>query len=100
MRAELNEIKHETCYLLVGGADGALDVALRADEGRIAELIIHAKTGFGGMIWKMVAQMLGGAPLAEAELRERIERMRRSGLLPDELNLEPLVSTLIRMGKA
>ncbi len=95
-----NETKHETCYLLLGGADGALNLTLRADEGRIVALTIESKSGFGGMIWQIISQMLTGAPVVKEELQARIERMHRSGLLPDELNLEPLVSTLIRMGKA
>ncbi len=94
-----DSLKTATCYLLVGGADGALDVALRASEGRIAELIIASRSGFGGMIWGVVAQMLSDAPLQIEALNERITRMAQSGLLPEELNLDPLVKTLIRLGK-
>ncbi len=94
-----DSLKTATCYLLVGGADGALDVALRASEGRIAELSIASHSGFGGMIWGVVAQMLSDAPLQIEALNERIMRMAQSGLLPEELNLDPLVKTLIRLGK-
>ena len=97
---ETGEVVHDTCYLLVGGADGALDVALRTREGRIAELKITAPSGFGGMIWQLVGEMLMDAPLETLVLNERIARMTRAGLLPEELNLEPLVRTLLRLGKA
>lgn len=94
-----NEFKTDTCYLLVGGADGALNVTLRPDDGRIAELSIVAPSGFGGMIWKIVARMLTDAPLDPQVLNERIARMTQSGLLPEELNLDPLVKTLVRLGQ-
>ncbi len=88
------------CYLLIGGADGMLEVGLRASEGRIAELEIAAPSGFGGMIWSIVAQMLTDAPLQAEALNERIARMARSGLLPEELNLDPLVKTIVRLGQS
>ncbi len=91
--------KTATCYLLVGGADGALDVSLDASNGRIVELDLNAPSGFGGMIWRIVAQMLGDAPLEAEALNERIARMTKSGLLPEELNLDPLVRTLVKLGK-
>ncbi len=93
-------LRTAACYLLVGGADGALDVALRENGGRIAELSIVSRSGFGGMIWQVVAQMLTGAPLEADALNGRIARMMQSGLLPEELNLDPLVKTLVRLGKA
>lgn len=51
------------------------------------------------MIWQVVAQMLMDAPLEAEPLNERIARMTESGLLPEELNLDPLVKTLIKLGK-
>ncbi len=93
------EAKTTTCYLLVGGADGALNVSMRPSAGRIAELAITAPSGFGGMIWAIVAQMLIDAPLETEALNERIARMTRSGLLPEELNLDPLIRTLVRLGQ-
>ncbi len=93
-----NGLRTDTCYLLVGGADGALKVTVRADAGRIAELSIVAPSGFGGMIWRIVAQMLTDAPLDGQALNERIAWMTQSGLLPAELNLDPLVKTLLRLG--
>ncbi|MBI4786400.1 MAG: hypothetical protein HY782_05070 [Chloroflexi bacterium] len=99
MNTKTDELKTTTCYLLVGGADGALDVALRASDGKIAELSIASKSGFGGMIWQIVAQMLTGAPLETDALNERIARMAKSGLLPEELNLDPLVKTLVKLGR-
>jgi hypothetical protein len=95
-----DDLKTATCYLLVGGADGALDLALRAREGRIAELTIQAPSGFGGMIWQIVAQMLVDAPLETEALRERIARLTNSGLLPEEINLDPLVKRLVELAKA
>src|SRR5512142_545412 len=63
LRLMPQETRKATCYLLVGGADGALDVSLQARDGRIGLLSISAPSGFGGMIWKVVAQMLADAPL-------------------------------------
>lgn len=94
-----NDLKTATCYLLVGGADGELDVALRAQDGRIAELTLTAPSGFGGMIWQIVAQMLLDTPLQTAALHERIARLTNSGLLPEELNLDPLVKRLVELSK-
>lgn len=94
----IDQARTETCYLLVGGADGALDVTLRAAEGKVAALKIESKTGFGGMIWQVVAQMLIDAPLETTALNERIAKMLKSGLIPEELELEPLVKTLVRLG--
>ncbi len=94
-----DEFKTATCFLLVGGADGALDVTLRAADGKIATLKIESKTGFGGMIWRIVAQMLLDAPLTTEALNERIAKMSKSGLIPEELELDPLVKTLVRLGE-
>ncbi len=93
------EERTDTCYLLIGGSDGALDVTLRAADGKIAALKIESKTGFGGMIWQVVAQMLIDAPLEPTALNERISKMLKSGLIPEELELEPLVKTLVKLGK-
>lgn len=92
------EERTDTCYLLVGGADGALGIKLRAADGKVAALDIESTTGFGGMIWRVVAQMLLDAPLTAEALNERISKMSRSGLIPEELELEPLVRTLVRLG--
>lgn len=94
-----DETKTATCYLLIGGSDGALDVTLRAKAQKIAALTIASKSGFGGMVWQIVAQMLTDAPLDPEELNARIARMTKSGLLPEELNLDPLVRTIVRIGK-
>ena len=91
------ETHKATCYLLVGGADGALDVSLRASNGRIAQLGIIAPSGFGGMIWQVVSQMLIDAPLQPDALQARVVRMTQSGLLPEELNLDPLIKTLLKL---
>ncbi len=93
------ETRTATCYLLIGGADGAVDVSLRARDGKIVELDLTTPSGFGGMIWRVVAQMLQDAPLETKVLNERIARMTKSGLLPEELNLDPLVRTLVKLGK-
>ena len=94
-----DDIKRTTCYLLVGGSDGALDVTLRAAEGRVAALKIESQTGFGGMIWQVIAQMLIDAPLEPTALNDRIAKMLKSGLIPEELELEPLIKTLVKLGK-
>ena len=92
------EERTDTCYLLVGGSDGVLNVTLRADDGKVAALQIESKTGFGGMIWRVVAQMLIDAPLTTEALNERIAKMIKSGLIPEELELSPLVKLLVRLG--
>ena len=92
------EERTDTCYLLVGGSDGALNVTLRADDGKVAALQIESKTGFGGMIWRVVAQMLIDAPLTTEALNERVAKMMKSGLIPEELELSPLVKLLVRLG--
>ncbi len=51
------------------------------------------------MIWQVVAQMLIDAPLEPTALNERISKMLKSGLIPEELELEPLVKTLVKLGK-
>ncbi len=51
------------------------------------------------MIWQIVAQMLVDAPLTPDALHERIARLTKSGLLPEELNLDPLVKRLIELGR-
>ncbi|MDE3091081.1 MAG: hypothetical protein KGJ80_17035 [Chloroflexota bacterium] len=94
-----DEFKSATCYLLLGGADGALDVTLRSEEGKIAELNIQSKSGFGGMVWELLAKMLVGAPLEKTALNQRITQMTATGLLPNELNLHPLVNALVNLGK-
>ncbi len=95
-----NDLKTTTCYLLIGGADGALDVGLRAQDGKIAELTLAAPSGFGGMIWQVVAQMLVDAPLETEALNARIARLTNSGLLPEELNLDPLVKRLVELAES
>ena len=76
-----------------------MDVTLRAADGKIAALKIESKTGFGGVIWRVVAQMLMDAPLEEGALKQRIAKLSESGLIPEELELEPLTKTLIRLGR-
>ncbi len=94
-----NETKTTICYLLIGDADGALDVTMRAQDGKIAELNIQPQEGFGGMVWRVIAQMFIDAPLEFHALKERVERMHTAQLIPDELNLTPLVRTLVNLGK-
>ncbi len=93
-----DQTRTATCYLLVGGADGRLEVGLDLNEDRVAGLTITAPSGFGGMIWPIVAQMLVDAPLEIEALNERVARMTRAGLLPEELNLDPLVKTIVNLG--
>jgi hypothetical protein len=93
------EIKTTTCYLLIGDANGALDVAMRAQNGKITELSIQPQSGFGEMVWRIVAQMLIDAPLEFHALKERAEQMHTAKLIPDELDLTPLVRALVNLGK-
>jgi lipoate-protein ligase A len=87
------------CYLLIGGSDGVLDVSARVRGQAIDALAIEAHGGFGGRIWDMLASMLVGLPLEQDGINERIERFQRSGLIPEEINLEPLVKTIAKFGK-
>lgn len=90
---------NELCYLLVGGSDGALDVSARVHSHKIDGLAIEAPGGFGGRVWEMLASALVGLPAEFEVINDRIFRFQRSGLVPEEINLEPLARTIAKFGK-
>jgi hypothetical protein len=91
---------HEAiCYLLVGASQGELRVTARVRNGIVDALEIQAQDGFGGFIWDAIASALVGVALQPAPIRERLAPFERAGLIPHEINLAPLVSTLVKMGK-
>ncbi len=91
---------HEaTCYLLIGASEGKLQLRARLNEGKIAALEIEPQGDFGGFIWNALAASLVGVPLQAAPLRAKIQAFENSGLIPQEISLAPLVSTLLKIGK-
>ncbi len=87
------------CYLFIGGSEGALDVSARVHGEIIDGLTIEARGGFGGRVWEMLASALVGLPLDFGVINDRIVRFQRSGLVPEEINLEPLAKTIAKFGK-
>ncbi len=92
------ETRQATCYLLLGGSDGMLLVTARLAGGVIEALAIEAPSGFGGPVWAALAASFVGLPLVRSELLARIARFQRAGLIPEELDLEPLVTTILKFG--
>jgi lipoate---protein ligase len=90
---------HATCYLLIGGSEGALHISARLHDDVIDGLVIEPQGGFGGRVWEFVASGLVGAPVEADALRARLARFQNAGLIPEEINLEPLVKTMAKFGK-
>lgn len=88
-----------TCYLLIGGGDGMLVVSAGLRDERIAALTVEAEGGFGGPVWAALASSLVGLPLEREAIVERITRFHRAGVIPEELDLEPFIKTLLRFGR-
>jgi hypothetical protein len=88
-----------TCYLLVGASEGKLNLRARLRDGTLDALQIEPEGEFGGLIWDAIAAALVGVPLQAAAIRERLEPFQRAGMIPSEISLAPLVSTLVKMGK-
>lgn len=92
--------EHEaTCYLLVGASEGQLHLRAQVRDGAIDALRIEPQNGFGGFIWDALASALVGAPLQAAAIRERITQFEQLGLIPPEISLAPLISTLVKLGR-
>lgn len=92
-------IDQETCYLLIGGSEGKLSISARLKGKIIDAIAIEAIGGFGGRIWDIVASALVGFPAEYEAVKSPLERFQRSGLIPEEINLEPLVKTMAKLGK-
>ncbi len=92
-------VRATTCYVILGATDGALDVAVRVRDGVVDALVLEPRTGFGGPVWDMVAATLVGCPLRREALRERIVRLEQSGVFPFELNLTPLLRSLVDINR-
>lgn len=84
------------CYLLLGGSDGMLTVHASVAGGLIESLAIEAQGGFGGPIWAALAASLAGARNERDVIESRIARFQRAGIIPEELDLEPLVKTVLK----
>jgi hypothetical protein len=94
-----SSLHQATCYLLVGASEGQLQLSARVHEGKLAALEIKPQGDFGGFIWDALASALVGVPLQSAPLREKIQAFERAGLIPQEISLAPLVSTLVKFGR-
>jgi lipoate-protein ligase A len=88
----------DSCYLLIGGSDGLLTVSARLRHGRVDALDITAQNGFGGPVWGALASSMLGMPFERASIEARIGRFQDAGLIPAELNLEPMVKVLLKFG--
>jgi hypothetical protein len=85
-----------TCYLLLGGSEGMLKLDAAVGHGLIEALSIEAEGGFGGPIWAALASALVGVPNDRDAIQAHIGRFQRAGLIPEELDLEPLVRTILK----
>jgi lipoate---protein ligase len=92
-------IHNATCYLLVGGSQGELKVSARLRELVIDDIAIEPEGGFGGRIWDIIASALVGVPVRLETVRAPLERFQNAGLIPEEINLEPLIRTIVRFGR-
>jgi lipoate---protein ligase len=89
---------YATCYLLIGGSEGGLSVSARVRGQTIDAIAIEPQGGFSGRIWEVVASALVGLPMEYEAVKAPIERLQRAGLIPEEINLEPLVKTIVKLG--
>jgi hypothetical protein len=87
-----------TCYLLLGGSEGMLTINAAVNQGLIESLTIEAQGGFGGPVWAALAKSLAGVSRARDPIEASIGRFQRAGLIPEELDLEPLVKTMLKFG--
>lgn len=89
---------HASCYLLIGGSEGKLNVSIRRRGSLIDAIVIEPESGFGGRIWDVVGSALVGLPMEHQRIQAPIERFVRAGLIPEEVNLDPLVKTIVKIG--
>jgi lipoate-protein ligase A len=88
-----------TCFLLIGGSQGELNISVRVRDQTIDAIAIEPEGGFGGRIWEVIASALVGLPLSAESVRTPLERFQNAGLIPEEINLEPLIKAIAKLGK-
>lgn len=92
-------VYYSTCYLLVGGGQGELTVTARVSDKLIDAITIVPAEGFGGRIWDILGSALVGLSLEPASIQAAFERFQTSGLIPEEINLGPLIRTIVKFGR-
>lgn len=88
---------HATCYLLIGGSEGQLSVSARVRQKRIDDITIQPIGGFGGRIWQIIANALVGLPLEYGAVKAPLDRFQRAGLVPEEIDLDPLAKSISKL---
>ena len=88
-----------TCYLLIGGSEGELNISARVHGQMLDAIAIEPQGGFGGRIWEVVASALVGVPMEYETVKAPIDRFQKAGLIPEEINIEPLIKTIVKLGK-
>jgi lipoate-protein ligase A len=92
-------MQNAVCYLLIGGSQGELNVSARVRDQAIDAIAIEPEGGFGGRIWEVIASALVGLPIKAEAIRVPLERFQNAGLIPEEINLEPLIKTIAKFDK-
>lgn len=92
-------VHHATCYLLIGGSEGELSVSVRVRDGIIDGITIAPRGGFGGRVWQILASALAGVPLDYEAVKAPLDRFQRAGLVPEEIDLDPLAKTIAKIAK-
>ncbi|MBI4674340.1 MAG: hypothetical protein HY741_22075 [Chloroflexi bacterium] len=99
-RMEIGEgmwLCHDACYVLVGGSDGLIHITARLKDNIIDALVLEPQGAFGGWVWSMLADAFVGLPLERNLLMELIDRYQKAGIIPSEVQLQPLVTTLVKL---
>lgn len=88
---------HASCYVLVGGSDGLVKITARVKNNLIEALTLEPQGEFGGWIWQVLGDSFVGMPLERAALSELLQRYHNAGIIPNEVRLQPLVTTLVKL---
>lgn len=88
---------HASCYVLVGGSDGLVKITARVKDNALEALALEPQGEFGGMVWQALGDSFVGLPLERAALAGLIERYQNAGIIPNEVRLQSLVTTLLRL---
>lgn len=88
---------HASCYVLVGGSDGLLKIKARVKDNVLEALTLEPQGEFGGMVWQVLGDSFVGLPLERAALMGLIERYHYAGMIPNEVRLQALVTTLLKL---
>ncbi len=90
-------IHHASCYVLVGGSDGLVNITARTKHNVIDALVLEPRDTFGGWVWSVLADSFVGLPLERDALMGLIDRYINGGIVPREVHLQPIVTTLVKM---